>query len=239
MHRSGTSCLAGTLMECGVQFGSVSRRNRFNKKGNRENAEIMKLHDSILHSNGGAWNNPPETTRWNQEQKLIRDGIIEGYEQRDNMIWGFKDPRTMFVLEGWREVLADMRFVGTFRHPDCVVQSLLHRNPELFAETAAAELWYLYNKRLLSLARELNFKLVAFDFYDVALREQLKGVATDLQLRLPPFGLRFFRTRLRHHNLRSEKRYPKHIEELYDELRQYSIDCLATSEPGKPLKTAA
>jgi hypothetical protein len=227
MHRSGTSCLAGTLMESGVHFGNVSRRDRFNKKGNRENTQIMKLHDAVLRTNSGAWNNPPETARWNQEQKLIRDSIIEGYEQRAKAVWGFKDPRTMFVLEGWLDVLPQTRFVGTFRHHDSVVQSLLHRNPELFTQDSAAELWYRYNKRLLSIVQAYQCKLVAFDCDHATLLKQLKEVTADLELRLPRFGLCFFRSRLRHHRPRPQQRYPEHIEQLYDELQRFSKNCFA------------
>ena len=36
MHRSGTSCLTGSLQDKGLYLGQVSQRGTFNKKGNRE-----------------------------------------------------------------------------------------------------------------------------------------------------------------------------------------------------------
>jgi hypothetical protein len=60
MHRSGTSCLTGTLESWGVVLGDVHRGNPFNAKGNRESQKIMDLHDRIMAANGGSWLRPPE-----------------------------------------------------------------------------------------------------------------------------------------------------------------------------------
>jgi hypothetical protein len=239
MHRSGTSCLAGTLMECGVEFGEVSRKDRYNKKGNRENNRIRELHDSVLRSNGGSWNNPPETSIWNREQQTARDQIVAEYESQTDTIWGFKDPRTLCVLDGWREVAPDLRFVGTFRHPDCVVQSLLHRNPALFTERSAMELWYLHNDRLLTLAQEVRCKLVAFDADDKTVLRQMNAAVADLELEAPTRGCRFFRPRLRHHEFRPERQYPSHVEQLYEALRRYSDDCFVEHDSRERLQVAA
>jgi len=38
MHRSGTSCLAGSLQELGLYLGEVYDQNPHNPRGNRENA---------------------------------------------------------------------------------------------------------------------------------------------------------------------------------------------------------
>tara|TARA_B110000503_G_C6930776_1_gene322707 strand:- start:373 stop:549 length:177 start_codon:yes stop_codon:yes gene_type:complete len=31
-------------------------------------------------------------------------------------VWGIKDPRTLLVLDGWKELLADLSFVGLLCH---------------------------------------------------------------------------------------------------------------------------
>ena len=41
MHRSGTSCLAGSLQQAGLELGDVFTSNPFNKKGNREHRDVM------------------------------------------------------------------------------------------------------------------------------------------------------------------------------------------------------
>ena len=58
MHRSGTSCLTGSLEAAGLYLGNIQTWNPFNLKGNRENQEIVDLHDLILADNGGSWDSP-------------------------------------------------------------------------------------------------------------------------------------------------------------------------------------
>lgn len=59
MHRSGTSLLAGTLQECGLDLGAVSTAAAANEKGNRESWLLMALHEDLLRQAGGAWDRPP------------------------------------------------------------------------------------------------------------------------------------------------------------------------------------
>ena len=59
MHRSGTSCLAGSLQESGIYLPDASAENKYNRKGNRENHLIMQLNDDILAFNDASWDAPP------------------------------------------------------------------------------------------------------------------------------------------------------------------------------------
>lgn len=99
MHRSGTSCLAGSLEEAGVFLGPVSRENLYNPKGSRENRAIMELQDLVLSDNGGSWDSPPVKIHWSEERRMIQAQLLEVY--CDQKIWGFKDPRTLILLDGW------------------------------------------------------------------------------------------------------------------------------------------
>src|SRR2546430_4861601 len=121
MHRSGTSCLTGTLGEAGVFLGEVSTKNRFNPKGNRENQRILSLHQELLQANGGNWDDPPERVRWSDEHRAMRDAIIASYAGKK--IWGFKDPRALFTLDGWREALPQIELAGIVRDPVSVARS--------------------------------------------------------------------------------------------------------------------
>ena len=40
--------------------------------------------------------------------------------------WGFKDPRSLLLLDFWREVLDDIAFVGTFRRAGFSIQLTAH-----------------------------------------------------------------------------------------------------------------
>ncbi len=59
MHRSGTSCLAGSLQQAGLYLGEVVEQAPHKKRGNRESLVIRSLNDRLLEENGGAWDSPP------------------------------------------------------------------------------------------------------------------------------------------------------------------------------------
>lgn len=160
MHRSGTSCLTGLLEDAGVYLGNVSKKNPYNLKGNQENLAIMRLHDEVLASNGGSWDRPPEDkVNWSSQQKARLQAIVDEY--RDQPLWAFKDPRSLFTLDAWRETLPGMKFIGTFRHPSVVAQSL-HRRGKISPEEGF-QLWFKYNHRLLDYQRTIGFNVLCFD----------------------------------------------------------------------------
>ena len=48
MHRSGTSALIGSLQAAGLHLGKHNTWNAHNLKGNRENNDIVQLHEELL-----------------------------------------------------------------------------------------------------------------------------------------------------------------------------------------------
>ena len=82
MHRSGTSCLTGSLQSGGLFSGEVVEFAPFNKKGNRENLEIRSINDEVLAYSGGAWNNPPKNIVWSRELSKKRDRLIKKFYRR-------------------------------------------------------------------------------------------------------------------------------------------------------------
>ena len=115
MHRSGTSCLAGSLQCAGLHLGEVHTKNRYNLKGNREHAQLNQLQERVLRDNGGAWYDPPKQVKWskNHFQELMT--IVDQF--KDRQVWGIKDPRTLFTVAGLEQAIGTMQFVGTFRDP--------------------------------------------------------------------------------------------------------------------------
>ena len=67
MHRSGTSCLAGSLQKAGLFLGKHHTWNEHNKRGNRENQDIVDLHEELLRANEGKWHQPPKTNDWTKQ----------------------------------------------------------------------------------------------------------------------------------------------------------------------------
>ena len=214
MHRSGTSCLVGLLEQAGVFLGDVSRKNPSNAKGNRENPRIMALHEDLLKVNGGTWDAPPQAVSWPRDLKARRDEIIASY--RDSALWGFKDPRTLLTLEGWLEVLPGLEFVGIFRHPLAVAESLHRRNG--FAIEKGLGLWSTYNDRLLRYRERYGFPIVCFDVD--GLTEQVQRLAKSLGLPPSAGPLDFFETELRHTAPDENALVPDHVLRLHSELQR-------------------
>jgi hypothetical protein len=234
MHRSGTSLLAGTLMECGVDFGEVSRWNKYNIKGNNENKEIMDLQDRLLADNGGAWDQPPEKVGWDVEHRQARDAIVERLAATRSAWWGFKDPRTLLTLEGWLEAVPGMRFVGIFRHPEAVAQSLTRRSGIEHGRGLA--LWCRYNRLLIERYRQQPFPILYFSEDAEAVHAQLASLAALLGLNPPPQGLRFFEPGLRNFDSMRAGLLPPEAEDLYRELHAvafYRPEALQALQPDR------
>lgn len=201
MHRSGTSCLAGSLQEAGLYLGEVNTAAPHNAKGNRENHAIMDLQDDLLRANGGNWDAPPAQVIWKTEHRARRDAIIATYPI--DRIWGFKDPRTLLTLPGWLEALPSVRFVGTFRHPLAVAASLHARNG--LALEKCLTLWTIYNRLLLDYHRQFDFPMVCFDWSPERYRQRLLTITPTLNLIVPTAGFSFFESALRRNEAPRDK----------------------------------
>ena len=219
MHRSGTSCLAGCLEECGLALGAVNRRAPYNKKGNNENPRVMELHDALLRHNGGSWDRPPERLAWTAEHGRRRDEILSEY--RGLRVFGIKDPRTLLTLDFWLEPGLERSFVATFRHPLAVAASLARRNR--FSAARGLELWTTYNRLLLRWRERLSFELVRFDLPPRQYQASVAGAARALGLDPPsdPEGFGFFEPALRR-DVPDRGPLPPETAEIYVELQRSS-----------------
>ena len=193
MHRSGTSCLTGSLQQAGLSLGEVHTWNRYNLRGNREKQALVDLNDEVLAANGGSWDRPPARCRWSDEQ-LRRARSLAFDDEREavgevcgagpgaaiSAPRGFKDPRTLLTLDGWLEAIPEIEFVGVFRSPRVVARSLAARN-EMPAVEALA-LWKHYNRLLLNAWRKHRFPLVNFDMQASRYPDTVSAVASALGL---------------------------------------------------------
>jgi len=219
MHRSGTSSLTGILEKAGLYLGNVSKENAHNPKGNQENPRIMRLHESLFLNSGGTWDNPPETILWSDEPKKERDDILREYLHAP--LWGFKDPRTVLVLNGWLEVLSNVSFVGTFRHPVSVALSLARRNG--FSFTKSFRLWKFYNEKLLQYHEQYGFPMVSFDLPLDAYEEKVKRLCLMLELAIQNKAFEFFDNSLRHTVDVSDDHVPKDVLALYRKMEESAL----------------
>ena len=202
MHRSGTSCLTGQLQQAGLVLGEVMERAPFNRKGNRENPQIMSLNDDLLAHNGGSWHSPPDKVHWLKSHELRRESVLSKYN--DFHRWGFKDPRSLFTLPFWLQGLAGekVRLIGCIRHPLSVAKSLHNRSSD-FSLVRGIELWRRYNEKLFDIQARHCFPLVDFDLEDGAYVASVKRALQYLELDSGhgQLNMDFFVEELRHqHN---------------------------------------
>jgi hypothetical protein len=215
MHRSGTSCLAGSLQQAGLELGEVHEWNPWNRKGNREKQAIVDLNDAVLAASGGSWDRPPRRVRWCEEHRQRAREILGELAVAD--IAGFKDPRTLLVLEGWRELCPRLEFVGVFRHPTAVAASLARRSG--MEREQAFSLWRAYNRRLLALHRRQRFPLVDFDAEGAAYRARVGRVAVALGLDADRVAAQpFYDEALRSADAQAELPLPWSLRRLYGAL---------------------
>jgi hypothetical protein len=164
MHRSGTSAVAGTAQDHGVELGPVSERARFNARGNREIRELNQLHNAILKRSGGSWWEPPSQVRLRRSDFRRRDEVLGAIP---GGTIGVKDPRMLVALELWRDL--DPKPIGVIRNPVAVRKSLerrarerAERHPQL-SGASWEELWVTYNRALLEELDREPFPVIDFD----------------------------------------------------------------------------
>ena len=200
MHRSGTSCLAGSLQQQGVYLGEVHEWNPHNLKGNRENPLVMQLNEDLLAFNQASWDRPNHPIQWQAEHSKRRDELISHLSQCTNHSWGFKDPRTLINLDFWVAGLAkfgSIHCIGTFRHPLAVAQSLHKRNGTPLEEGLA--LWYFYNQRLINAWEKQAFPVLSFDVHADIYSQHLQRALQVLELPYQIAEQPFFEKQLRSH----------------------------------------
>jgi len=216
MHRAGTSSLAGSLEAAGLFLGDVRGRSQWNEKGNRESRYLMKLHEDVLKANGGAWHEPPAQVVWSSEHRARRDRYIR--ERLGRSVWGFKDPRTLLVMDGWIEAVPDLEMVATVRHPLSVARSLQRRSGSESVEPWL-DLWLAYSRPLLELVEARGFPIIDFDLPADAYQARLAAVIEELKLPGPERDEAFFEPSLRRTPAADEP-LPDEVVRVYEALRE-------------------
>jgi hypothetical protein len=217
MHRSGTSCLAGSLQQGGLNLGKHHTWNKYNRKGNRENQDIVDLNDEILAYSGGAWDMPPVKLSWTAEHLQRARGVIDSFPCDER--WGFKDPRVLLTLPMWRELLGDFARVGIFRHPLAVADSLSFRAGRcVLTEQQGLDIWYQYNRRLVAEYKRSPFPMLCFDWEEEKFHQRLNVAHSELGLKLLEDSDRFYNAELKNYNFEDLSIIPRKQRQLYKKL---------------------
>ena len=116
------------------------------------------------HSSGAAWNAPPNRqVQWSCDDEVLGQIAYRTLPLYAARPWGFKDPRTIWTVEGWLRLLPGACLIGVFRHPSLVVRSLAARTGDLTVETdEALRLWCAYNSELIRLHQKYRFPILHY-----------------------------------------------------------------------------
>ena len=185
MHRSGTSCLAGSLQAAGVSGGAIIEYADDNLLGNRENQLVVNLNQKILTHNQGEWNCPPKNVSFTGKHQREMNRIIDLFEDKFPL-WMFKDPRTVLTLSFWQENIPNLQLIGTFRHPFKVAMSLYKRSNSIPLRQGI-ELWIHYNSLILKELERAAFPLICFDLPQEQYLNELTKIVASLNSNIPQY----------------------------------------------------
>lgn len=121
-HRSGTSFLAQTLKDYGVDIKGGD--------GRLEDIRFVLLNKAIINDAGGIWRKPPSREKILASTKKFETNVRELLHNasKDKATWGWKDPRQVITAEGmveaWLEELDDVYLICIFRRPERTEKSL-------------------------------------------------------------------------------------------------------------------
>lgn len=169
MHRSGTSMLAKTLFELGLDFGPydhIMPANSSNPLGYFENHWIVyKINDELLKHLKGSWCDPPLFPQdWEEDpfiQKLINQAKRYIQEHFLSSHWGWKDPRNSILLPFWKHVIPELRYVICLRNPLDVAKSLKRR--EGFSITKGIVICERYVSTVLEQTKDASRLIVYYE----------------------------------------------------------------------------
>ena len=222
MHRSGTSCLAGSLEQCDLFLGEVSRSGKYNSKGTRELPAAEHLHYQILTASGGFWRHPPNQITALPWQKQALKKVAA--QLAESAPCGLKDPRLLLLMNTWLDVISSFAvspiLVGTFRHPAAVAQSLVKRNK--MSEHEVYTLWLWYNIELVRLHQVYRLPIIEYDLSDAqAYCQAVADLAAALGLEPNMAHLTEFVSAKLEHNRFSKAPVPAMCQEVYAYLQHH------------------
>lgn len=198
MHRSGTSLTANLLATMGVDMGQrLLAPDRTNPRGFFEDIDFLEFHRRAFRqrfpkrlgmTSGGhtdwGWNGTTAVTSddlapWSEEARRL---VQRREASRD--LWGFKDPRATLVLDFWDPILPAPVYVGVYRSPHRVADSIQRLAAKVFLRNPgyAWHFWTLYNRRLLDFVRRHRGRCFLMDID--SLRQQLNELPVLLRERL-------------------------------------------------------
>lgn len=178
-HRSGTSLISGLLWHAGLHLGDLLPAGPDNPRGFFESVEILAAHEGLLAAQERDWTCPPYRLDPHACDLAPLAAVVQQLSAAGRP-WGVKDPRLLFLLPAWLEIVPSVRLIGVLRHPAAVAASLTARNG--FAPEAARAIADAHLERLAALQGVLGFPILDYDGPRPALLAGTRAVAEGMGL---------------------------------------------------------
>lgn len=163
IHRSGTSAVAGALDHLGVHMGTMTHAEASapdsNPVGQFEDAAGV----DVMNQTVGNWRIPQKLLYTSPSLDAFRKYVADREEIHG--LWGFKDPRMVFLWPAVWDVPQDPVIVYTVRDPVKAAASLVDRDgfPLMVAQPLIAEYWMgLYSA--LALTQKKGITMAAVEY---------------------------------------------------------------------------
>ena len=170
MHRSGTSATTRGLEVMGVNLGDYLYPAAIdNPTGFWEDTDFLEINEELLAQLGSAsdrlglinWkvpNTSPYRSLRRKAERLVRT------KSDENVLWGFKDPRTARLLPFWQSVFervnCEVHYLVVTRNPLSIAESLNRRN-----DVEAEKSYYLWLEHVIPAVLETKgAKRLVVDF---------------------------------------------------------------------------
>lgn len=172
MHRSGTSLVAGLLQTLGIGMGSrLVPADHANPRGYFEDRDMVDFHQRVFHRRFAdertghpdwGWT-PAASVHPDDARPFVADATaLVARRSAAGYPWGFKDPRTTVLLDFWHALLPSPVYIGVYREPSAVAQSMQRLGADVFLRHPdyARKIWGFYNQHLLNFARRHRERMV-------------------------------------------------------------------------------
>jgi hypothetical protein len=182
MHRSGTSLTASILGAAGIHLGDdLMPAAASNPRGHFEDLEFYELHRRILAANGLSTDGFTCQDVIDVPAALRAEAVELVHRRRTaGRAWGWKDPRTILLLDFWAELVPEARWLFVVRPPEDVVDSLFRRGDSAFVfhPRHALDVWVTYNRRILEFVERHPARTLVADLARVV--ADPGGIVTEL-----------------------------------------------------------
>jgi len=135
------------IHDCNLMGPSTS-----NPKGYFEDSDFIALHGPTMYEKvpkSDSWKVFSDVSLKFSQDKLKKARELAEVRNSKYPVWGWKDPRTVFFLEQWKEIIPDMKVLLIWRPCLETTYSLMRRKKTAkVGLTEPVRLWISYNKKV-------------------------------------------------------------------------------------------